>query len=256
MSGVARSFVGALQRLPDRQVAELVALLELVTFPQALLLAAPGLRGGQRRLERFAARWADLTRQLQHEGPVRLRQRLVQSMRTRLHGKRNGSPPPARLDAFLEELCDALGRLYGIPPHWPYPERFQALLCAAAHEASACGTLQRCVQHLARRAATGAVSTAGALAGACALAYAARHRMALTLTTLVYVLLSSLLGLTLTFDVYRWMALTVEALALPPALLTFLVAGGGLAYARHRRRFDLHLLAMVQAGLYRGLPPS
>lgn len=256
LSGVSRSFTGALKRLPDRQVAGLVALLELLTFGQALLLAVPGPRAGGQALERFVARWAERTNRLQHEDPLRLRQGLVQSMRLRLHGRRGGFPPPTHLDAFLQELCGAVGHLYGIPEHWPYPQRFQAVLCAAAHEASACATLQTCVQRLARRTAARAASTAGLFVGASALAYIGRHRMALTLTTLVYVLLSSLFGLTLTFEVYRWIALTVEALARPPALLTYLFAGGGLAYARHRRRFDLHMLAMVVASLYRGIPPS
>lgn len=252
---LVRSFTGALRLSSDEQVACLVALLELATFRQAMLLAAPSPRARRRALERFEARLARRVRELQNEDPMVLRQRLVQAMRLRLNGRRAAAPAPPGLDALLVELCQALGQMYGIPERWPHLDRFQTVACAASHEVAGCPTLPACVQHLARRTAARVASAAGALAGACALAYAGRHRLALTLTTLAYVLFSSLFGLTLAFEVYRWMAVAIEALALPPALFTYVAAGSGLVYVRQRRRFDLQLLALVQASLYGGGPP-
>lgn len=249
---VARSLIGALARMPDDELASLVALLETATAGRLIRYLAEGTRRPATAARRFQAEWRRQASALQTLRGVSLRVRYLHALQGRLNG-RQGS---RGLEGLASELVETLGAVYGVPEALPMPQRFQSILCAAAHQALVCGSVESCVRRLARETLRGAAWESGLVAAASVAVGATRRRLALTLATLVYVMGSGLLGVTLAFDVYRWIALTIEALAHPAALAAYAAGGVSLVALRHRRRLDLHLAAWTLAALYRGLPSS
>lgn len=248
---VARSLTGALARMPDDDLAALVALLETATTGRLVRYLAEGTRRPEAAARRLEADWHRHASALETPHGVALRARYLQALRSRV----NGRQAVTGLEGLASELVETLGPAFGVPETLPIPQRFQSILCAAAHQALGNG-LEPSVRRLARETLRGAAWESGLVAAASVAVGLARRRLALTLATLVYVLGSGLLGITMAFDVYRWIALTIEALAHPGALAAYTAGGASLVALRHRRRLDLHLAAWTLAALYRGLPVS
>lgn len=242
---VARSLVGALARMPGDELAALVALLELVA-PGRLLLATAGAR-----LER---QWRRRVGQLRGLTPTCLQLRFLLALRARLEGRQAGSAPG--LEGLAAQLVEALGPVYRVPEALPLTQRFQSILCAASLEAWPCGSVAGCARRLARSSLARLAWQTGLVACASAALGATRRRVAVTLAAMMYVLGGGLLGVTLAFDVYRWIAVAVEALTHPAALAWGAAGGTGVLYARRRRSLDLRLAAWSLSALYCGLPPG
>lgn len=256
-SELCRSFVGALACLPDARAAQLLSLLQVFTFPRVLRAVAAPRYDPQRHLKALLGEWNAATSRCRAMDGLQLRRELLLELRRRLPGQGASPAPAPQLDTFLNELLRALAQEYVQVAGAAGPELLQNVLCAAAQEVGSGSPADR-MALLARRSLVAMASRGAGLAALCAVGHLGRRRIALTLTTLLYVLVTGLSGVTLAFDVYRWIALVVDLMAEPPALLTYLAAGGSAVFNRQKRKFDLRLAAAVLLALYLGMaaPPA
>lgn len=274
VSEIARSFVGSLAALPTHRLAGVAAVLEVCTFPALLRaslapFAGAGVRTLRREWEQAKARFARMSREELAWEIVRAMRRRLPAPAGRLRasgglpaapgrrgpasagalGASGGAGPLPHLEAFLATVLGSLAQEYGLAAR-PYgPELLQDTLVAAAREAERSYGPGR-VDPGDRRA-LGRLVTAGVALGTLGtLGSLGRHRLSLTLATMLYVLTTSLFGVTLPFDAYRWLAIAVELLLQPPVVVASAVGAEGLLYSRCRSRFDLRVLGLALAAIY------
>lgn len=249
VSACTRSFVGSLARLPEQRLAEVAAALEVFTFAALLgtWLRAPG-GGTPQALRR---QWEQARDRYRRMGREQMACEAVLGMRRRLPVRAAGSPP--HLDAFLNALVAYLAAGYGLKSRTAGPELLQDTLVAAARDGVisaddlSAGWADRKgpMRWLAAGLALGAAGAAGCLG---------RHRLSLTVATILYVVTTTLFGITLPFDAYRWVAVAIELCLQPPAVAASVVGAESLLYARCRARFDGRLLAAVLVAIYQIAP--
>ncbi len=249
VSACTRSFVGSLARLPEQRLAEVAAALEVFTFAALLgaWLRAPG-GGTPQALRR---QWEQARDRYRRMGREQMACEAVLGMRRRLPVRTAGSPP--QLEAFLNALVAHLAAGYGLKSRTAGPELLQDTLVAAARDGMAvarglsAGWVERQgpMRWLAAGLALGALGAAGCLG---------RHRLSLTVATILYVVTTTLFGITLPFDAYRWVAVAIELCLQPPAVAASLVGAESLLYARCRARFDGRLLAAILVAIYQIAP--
>lgn len=257
---LVRSFVGALTRLPDGRVGELVALLEGFTFPRVLTaLGAAWPKTGRQLPSRFGRHlpslfpeWEARSRPPIPQDGLQLRIRLVQAMRRRLVA--TGATPAAvsGLEALVHELLRRLAAEYRIPSDTLDERLLQQVLLAAGRSVPSLPAPSGLSLVGARLLARLTVQSAavGALMG---LAYAGRQRISLTVTTLLYVLMTGLFGVNLPFGAYEWMARAMAVLLEPPVLAASAVALGARTLARYQRRFDMAVLGHALWAIYQAV---
>ena len=246
---VVRSFVGALARLPDGRVRELLAFLEVFTFSRVLASLLTPWPKRTCQLHRLVEEWKVRARQLTSEDSLELRAKLIWAMRQRLVAARAACVPPTDVESFLQALLCRLAAEHRIAAGG-FDERLlhQVLLAAVrtvpgpAVTAGLGGMVGRFLVRVALQSAA-----AGTLMG---LAYAGRQRITLTVTTLLYVLLTGLFGVQLPFGAYEWVARGLAVLLEPPVLAASSVALGTRTLTRYQRRFDVAVLEHTLCAIY------
>lgn len=246
---LVRGFVGALARLPDGRVRELVAFLEVFTFSRVLTSLLTSRPKAARPLQPLVDEWQARARQLASQDGLELRAKLVCAMRRRLVAVGASSEPPADVESFLRALLRRLAEEYRIAAGRLDEGLLQQVLLAAARSVpgqelpSGLGGIVG--RFLARLAAQS--MAAGTVMG---LAYAGRQRISLTVTTLLYVLLTGLFGVQLPFGAYEWVARGIALLLEPPVLAASCVALGARALNTYQRRFEAAVLAHTLCAIY------
>ena len=247
-SPVTGSFVGALARLPDQRARELVALLEVCTFPRLVGAIGPGRPGvSGRRLQALEQALQDRVRALEAQKGAPLRAALACAMARRLAAVAPGLPRDVA--GLVSGLLERLGQEFGLRSGRHDESLLKQVLLAAGRygadppDLGGLGALTR--RLLARLTLHGAV--AGAVLG---LAYAGRRRLSLTVATVAYVLSTGLLGLQLPFAAYEWVARAVLLVLEPAVLAASSLALGTRALTRCQRRFDAAVLGHVLCRIY------
>ena len=247
-----RSFVGALARLPDSRVRELVAFLEVFTFPRVLSSLLTPWPKAARRLQPLVDEWQARARQLASHDGLELRGKLVCAMRQRLVAAGACSAPPRDVEAFLRTLVGRLAAEHRIAANGFDERLLQQVLLAAARALAGPESPSRlgaiAGRFLARLTLQSAA--AGTVMG---LAYASRQRISLTVTTLLYVLLTGLFGVHLPFGAYEWVARGIAVLLEPPVLAASAVALGTRTLTRYQRQFDMAVLGHILCAIYQAV---
>jgi len=248
-SEAARSFVGALARLPQPRAAELAAMLEVWTFARVAFAVLTPRTGPEPRLHPLELAQQARARQLAAEDPVALRARLASLLYQRLTAGGLATVRQRGTEGLVQGLLAALARGHGmratLVDKGVLPRVLEACLRAMPQRGD--GTAVPGVGRL-----LGTAALHGAVAGAgLAVAYAHRDRVSLTATAVLYVLLSGLFGLNLPFGAYEWVARSLAALLELPVLAASAVAWTARVMLRQQRRFDLALLGYVTCAVYR-----
>ena len=246
---LVRGFVGALARLPDGRVRELVAFLEVFTFSRVLTSLLTSWPKTARQLQPLVDEWQACARHLASQDGVELRERLVCAMRRRLVAVSGSSVPPADVESFLRALLRRLAEEYRIAAGRFDEGLLQQVLLAAARSLPG-QELPSGLGRLVGRFLTRLTAQSMAAGTVMGLAYAGRQRISLTVTTLLYVLLTGLFGIQLPFGAYEWVARGIALLLEPPVLAASSIALGARTLNAYQRRFEVAVLAYILCTIY------
>lgn len=274
---LARSFVGALRRLPNEDVAALISILRTYRLRHTVLR-----RGfpGRRSRHAVSERPSRLLEHYRRQPPLALRQELLCLLDQRWGGDLPEAGDGRRVETLVEHLMLLAAREWGIRATKATPGLLKQLLTVIAQDTlerrsrllraargRRRGTLWRRAEKRAGHPAEMLADWLGiedslarslwslgltglAFGGGYLLALRLGPRLSLTVTTLLYVIMTNLLEVNLPFHVYERLARLTLLLLEPPVALAALVALEALLFDRYQRRLERRLLGFVLLAIY------